>query len=84
MGYILKMQEIASRVAMNEQQTVRFIADGFQDRSVQIHFIPNISSCTIPLFDKYPYNCLSKMAVSYSPTLDRVEKPYNQNSLKDA
>lgn len=36
MGYILKMQEFASRAAIGEEQTVRFIIEGFQDTSAHI------------------------------------------------
>lgn len=36
MGYILKMQEIASRANIDELQTVQFIIDGFQDNSPHI------------------------------------------------
>ncbi|XP_062701701.1 uncharacterized protein LOC134285245 [Aedes albopictus] len=36
MGYILKMQEIASRANIDEKQTVQLIVDGFRDRSANI------------------------------------------------
>lgn len=36
MGYILKMQEIASRANINELQTVQLITEGFDDKSPQI------------------------------------------------
>lgn len=36
MGYILKMQEIASRAAINELQVVQFIIQGLQDTSANI------------------------------------------------
>ncbi|XP_055600441.1 uncharacterized protein LOC129749495 [Uranotaenia lowii] len=36
MGYILKMQEIASRANIDEKQTVELIVDGFRDRSANI------------------------------------------------
>ncbi|XP_065078077.1 uncharacterized protein LOC135701230 [Ochlerotatus camptorhynchus] len=36
MGYILKMQEIASRADIDEAQTVQMIVDGFRDRSADI------------------------------------------------
>lgn len=36
MGYILKMQEIASRRDIDEAQTVQIIVDGFRDRSADI------------------------------------------------
>ncbi|XP_036340662.1 uncharacterized protein LOC118750032 [Rhagoletis pomonella] len=36
MGYILKMQEIASRAHIEEEQTVQFIIAGFQDTSPHI------------------------------------------------
>lgn len=35
-AYILRMQEIASRANIDENQTVQFIIDGFQDRSANI------------------------------------------------
>ncbi|XP_055642215.1 uncharacterized protein LOC129779005 [Toxorhynchites rutilus septentrionalis] len=35
-GYILRMQEIASRVNIEENQVVQLIVDGFQDRSANI------------------------------------------------
>ncbi|XP_055907448.1 uncharacterized protein LOC129942499 [Eupeodes corollae] len=36
MGYILKMQELASRADIDEKQIIQFIIDGFQDRSASI------------------------------------------------
>ncbi|XP_062701830.1 uncharacterized protein LOC134285296 [Aedes albopictus] len=36
MGYILQMQEIASRANIDEAQTVQLIIDGFRDRSANI------------------------------------------------
>ena len=36
MGYILKMQEIASRANIDETQTIQMIVDGFRDRSADI------------------------------------------------
>ena len=36
MGYILRMQEIAARVNIDEKQTIEFIIDGFCDRSANI------------------------------------------------
>lgn len=36
MGYILRMQEIASRANIDEKQTVQLIVDGFRDRSANI------------------------------------------------
>lgn len=36
MGYILKMQEIASRASIDELQTVQFIIEGFEDKTPHI------------------------------------------------
>ncbi|XP_030557545.1 uncharacterized protein LOC115760387 [Drosophila novamexicana] len=36
MGYILQMQEIASRATIDEKQTVKMIIDGMQDNSPSI------------------------------------------------
>lgn len=36
MGYILKMQELASRARVDEQTTIAYVIDGFQDRSANI------------------------------------------------
>lgn len=36
MGYILKMQEIASRANIDEKQMVELIVDGFRDRSANV------------------------------------------------
>lgn len=56
MGYILKMQEIALRARIDEEQTVQFIIDGFQDTS------PHIAV----LYPATNIACLKKLAHRYS------------------
>ncbi|XP_065076560.1 uncharacterized protein LOC135700098 [Ochlerotatus camptorhynchus] len=67
-AYILRMQEIASRANIDENQTVQFIIDGFQDRSANIAVLypakdlahlKQLSRRYVQLREMYPTTTLS-------------------------
>lgn len=69
MGYILKMQEIASRAEIDEQQTIQFIIEGFQDNSAHIAIL-------------YPAKTISELkqlSHRYSQLLDIHQANHNSS-----
>lgn len=66
MGYILKMQELASRADIDEVQTIRHVIDGLRDQSVNVALL--YSATTLPalkqLTPRYVHLCETNSVVS--------------------
>lgn len=89
MGYILKMQEIASRTNIAELQVVQFIIDGFRDRSANIavlHAAQNIAQLKTlshryaQLRELFPANNSFKDSVKAATTSQQTKPTTRINS----
>lgn len=84
MGYILKMQELASRANIDERQTIQFIIDGLQDRSANIAVLYPAEDLTQLKKLSHRYVQLREASVASTSTFNsRTNVPVKPKSTSD-